>query len=390
MESINPNDELLIEYLVSDISPEERVIVENWINASEENRRYFESLKNVWQLSGEEKALNYLLDELNVDDKWNRIKLAIAEKEDKIVSINKWIKDNDENQGQSPSRKSGIYRFFVRVAIAASVLLVIGLGWKFLASNKQEIPIAQSPKKVVDSLVAVVRHEVNTTGKEKRVQMPDGSLVVLADKSEITYQEPFANKRDITLIGKAFFKVARDKTKPFTVISGDISTTALGTEFTVTTFKHTNKIIVRLYEGKVLVKAADKTNRKLRDGVYLLPGQAFVYGGQTAAKVKEIKISSTAAPEQILNEERTRDNPSLPENAEDPYFMFNNQPLGQVLDDLAGLYNVNIVYDTKDVQNLFFIGKYNRTDSLETILRRIAILNNLTVTKKNNAFIISK
>jgi transmembrane sensor len=390
MKHNTPNDELLIEYLVSDVLADERSFIEDWINASEENRRYFESLKKAWQLAGEEKALDYVLNEMNMDEKWNQIKQAINGNGAKIVSIDEQTIE-DENHKQEQSRRIGVYRLFVRIAIAASVLLVIGLAWVLFSNNKPKPLVARNTEKKNDRSTFVVRHEVNTTSKEKRIQLADGSLIVLANNSEVTYWEPFTYKRDITLIGKAFFKVAKDKTRPFTVTSGEISTTALGTEFTVTAFKNTRNVVVRLYEGKVVVKAVDKSNLKLKKDVYLLPGQAFVYGGHTTAKVKEFKISNiAAAPEQIMNEELARDNPSLPTDTGGSWYQFNNQSLGEVFDQLAQTFGVQIVYDKKDVQNIYFTSKYSRTDSLENILNEIASLHNLTVTKKDNRFIITK
>ncbi len=70
--------------------------------------------------------------------------------------------------------------------------------------------------------------------------------------------------------------------------------------------------------------------------------------------------------------------------------MFNNQSLEQVFDQLKMLYNADIVYSKKDVYNLYFVGKFDKTDSLYTILNQIASLNNLKVSKKNNKFIITK
>lgn len=292
---------------------------------------------------------------------------------------------------ESGRQKASVIRVWTRrLAIAASVILVIGLAWMFFVKDKQERAITSNLTKKTDNIVFVLRHEVNTSGKEKRIQLPDGSMIVLANKSEITFRQPFNTERDITLIGKAYFKVAKDKTKPFTVFSGDISTTALGTEFTVTTFKKNNQIIVRLYEGKVVVKAVNKSNKKLKKDIYLLAGQSFVYNSQIPAKVKELKIDGIFAPEKIIKQELSFDDPSLPEKIESSYFMFNNQPLAEVFDNLSALYSANIIYDKKDVESLYLIGKYNRTDSLETILKRIATVNNLKVTKENDAFIISK
>ncbi|WP_188133946.1 FecR domain-containing protein [Chitinophaga sp. CF418] len=370
MEDNNQYDELLVRYLFNEETGEERAFVENWLNTSEENQRYFNRLKKVWQLTEIKKDLAYITDEANLEEKWNSLEQSITEEDTSV--------------------KHKPVRMLVAIAIAASVLLVIGLGWKFFINNKRDVPVAQHTEKKTDSLAFVVRHEVNTTGREKRIQLADGSLIILANNSEIAYREPFTEKRDITLIGKAYFKVAHDKRRPFTVISGDISTTAVGTEFTVTAFGSSKKVVVRLYEGKVVVKPVDKLNKKMKGDVYLLPGQLFVYDSQAAGKVKSFKLNRNVAPEQIINEELSHDEPSLPENTGGSWYQFNNQLLAEVFDQLSQIFNVPIVYDKKDIQNIYFTAKYNRTDSLENILKEIAILHNLSVTKKDNAFIISK
>lgn len=277
---------------------------------------------------------------------------------------------------------------FRLIAVAASFILLIGLG-VFLITRPDKQSIVVKNNKLTKGTLFIVHREVNTTGKEKRVQLPDGSLIVLADKSAVTYRDPFIGSRDINLTGKAFFKVAKDKTKPFTVVSGDISTTALGTEFSVTVFKNTNHIVVRLYKGKVVVKPVSNGNKRMKSDVYLLPGQELIYGGITA-KVRTFGSYRKVTPGKTMDEDLADDNPSIPQNTKASYYMFNNQSLTQVLDNLAALYEVKIVYNKKDLQNIYFTGKYNRSDSLEPILKRIGILNNLTITKKDNAFIISR
>lgn len=279
-----------------------------------------------------------------------------------------------------------------KIAVAASVLLIVGLGGKLWFGHRSETPAVVQEKNstsLKDTLSAVVRHEINNTGQEKSIRLPDGSLVVMANNSEVTYSDPFG-PRDVSLTGKAYFKVAKDKTRPFTVTSGDVSTTALGTEFTVTAFHHSGQVIIRLYEGKVVVKALNKANQNMKKDVYLLPGQAFVYGGETMAQVKSFRMKPAAAPGQIISDELLRDHPPIPENAETPYFMFNNHPLAQVFDQLAKMYQVQIIYDKNDVQNIYFTRKYNATDPVENILKEITTLNNLQVTRKTDTFIISK
>lgn len=385
MENKNQYDELLVKYLANEVDTEERKFVEGWIDAGKENHLYFEQLKIGWQLSSVKPTLDYVLDKMNVDEEWDDFKQKVTEKEigEQALHQGAYIK------GERPERKSAVYRFIIQAAIAVSVILVIGAGWNLLVKKEPETRIVQNAGKKNDDLIFDVRHEVhevNTTGKEKRIQLPDGSLIVLADKSEISYRAPFTGKRDIALIGKAYFKVSKEKTRPFTVASGDVTTTALGTEFTVTAFEKDKTIIVRLYEGKVVVKAG---GRMIND-IYLVPGQEFIYNRQPATELKEFKLNKAAAPEQILIGERLRDNPAIPQDDEGSWYMFNNQQLGQVLDQFAALYNVKIIYDEKDVRNIYFTGQYNRLEPLETILKRISTLNNLTITKKDNTFIISK
>ena len=54
------------------------------------------------------------------------------------------------------------------------------------------------------------------------------------------------------------------------------------------------------------------------------------------------------------------------------------------------MFSMPIMYNKADVQNIYFTGKYNRSASLESILKEIATLHNLTIIKKDNSFIVQK
>ncbi|MEI6948964.1 FecR domain-containing protein [Paraflavisolibacter sp. H34] len=389
MENNPQYDELLVRYLFKEATGEEQVRVENWLHASEENRRYFERLEKAWQLAQARKDLDYLLTGVDLEDRWNRFEQRVAAKEETpAIPLPEHQPMAAENPEEEKPRKSGVYRVLVAAAIAASVLLVIGLGWTFFAGRKPEAPIARDAGKRIDSVAYVTRHEVNTEGRDKRIRLADGSLVVLGARSEITYREPFGNQRELLLAGKAFFQVAKDRARPFTVRSGEIATTALGTEFTVSAYKGSGRVVVRLFEGKVVVRAAHKANKRMPQDVYLSPGQEFVYGGPTA-RVHAFRVNSNAAHRQLMTEEPS-ESPSLPQQTKGTWFQFNNRPVNEILDQLAEIYKVKIIYHPKEVQDLYFIGKYNSSDSVEMILNRIGFLNNLTITRNDSAFVISR
>lgn len=271
-------------------------------------------------------------------------------------------------------------------AAAASVILIVAVGWNFFFSHKQQPAIVKNNETRIPNFIN--RHIVNTTGHNETFLLPDSSSVVLSDKSELLYTEPFVNSRDITLVGKGYFKVTKDKTRPFIVTSSVITTTALGTAFTVTAVKNASSITVRLYEGKVVVKAVNKSNPRLQKDIYLLPGQEYIYNNDKDGVFRSF-VKNKNASQQIKPEVLQEDNPFI-EDDKGSWYMFNNQSLAQVLDQLATLYNVKIIYNKKDVMHIYFTARYNKTDSLETILTRIGKLNKLRIVKNDTAFIISK
>ena len=75
----------------------------------------------------------------------------------------------------------------------------------------------------------------------------------------------------------AFFKVVKDKTKPFTVFSEAIATTALGTSFTIRSFEEDSYIKVHLHTGKVVVKSTDIGHKTLEKDMYLVPDNILMY-----------------------------------------------------------------------------------------------------------------
>lgn len=110
------------------------------------------------------------------------------------------------------------------------------------------------------------------TGEQKKVTLPDGSIVILNSNTSISYQENYnVGDRKIYLSGDAFFKVAKDASKPFSVISGSFSTTALGTSFYVNA-DSAEDFSVKLLEGKVKINSG-----KTEETEYLEAGEELKY-----------------------------------------------------------------------------------------------------------------
>jgi ferric-dicitrate binding protein FerR (iron transport regulator) len=278
-------------------------------------------------------------------------------------------------------KRSFIIKKIKWIAAAASVIIIMGIGWNYFI--KRSDPLFNPYEQTITK--SFIQRELNTTNKKLSIALPDSSVVELYPESEINYAEPFTNnRREIYLKGKAFFKVFKDKTKPFIVYSGGISTTALGTSFTITAFIKKPDITVHLHTGKVEVESTNLINKK-----HLLPNDVLVYNKRTTVAI--VRNTQKSKVSKAVNNKLAKKNTHLaPDSKITAWYMFNNQMLSQVFDQLEELYGIHIIYSKAELKNLYFIGKFEKEDSVEKILNDIALLNNLSVTRHGNNFIINK
>ncbi len=73
-------------------------------------------------------------------------------------------------------------------------------------------------------------------GKSTDITLPDGSIVYLHPGSRLVFPATFeGDQRVVKLEGEAYFKVAKDASHPFVVMTEHFETTVLGTEFNIKT-----------------------------------------------------------------------------------------------------------------------------------------------------------
>jgi ferric-dicitrate binding protein FerR (iron transport regulator) len=371
---------------MDELNEKETLFVREWIEANEQNRKYFEELQQTWHLLG----LGPGIDTINTDQEWNYFKRGISTTHLKVVSSSGKLQEVTHLQKGGTKKRFG-RRMIMAMAVAASVLAILfARNQIFFNTGSSAPPVLSDGKKVYAT--AKIRTEVNFTSKPKKILLTDGSEILLYENSELSFDERFPeNRRDIRLSGKADFTVTKDKERPFTVHSGEVSTTALGTKFTVTSYKEESSIKVRLYEGKVVVKSSTESLKKMSKDYILIPGNELQYYKSTAnAKLRLFKIDGLSNGKKKRNQAAIEDRPSFPTDVSGNWFMFNNQSLDQVFDQLALMFDRKIIYSKKEIHKIYFIGKFDRSDDLKSILEQIATLNRLTVTSKNESFIITK
>jgi transmembrane sensor len=234
-----PDFDLLAAYLANEATPEQRELVETWINSG--NEAEFEEIKKTWQLSGA------ALQDFDCD--------AALEK------VN--VKINDARK----KRRLGITYIAAAVIIALISIPLIILNLQTGNDN---------------NMLSFV-----STDSISQISMSDGSKLTLNENSSIEYPKDFEKNRIVKLSGEAYFEVAHvSNENQFKVLAGEVEVIVVGTKFNVKAYDDSDLIEVSVTEGVVKVK----TNQT-DDITELHANERAVFNKKTGDIVKDIVLA---------------------------------------------------------------------------------------------------
>jgi ferric-dicitrate binding protein FerR (iron transport regulator) len=307
-------DDLLVKYLLSETTAEEREQVKKWLDADVSNLAYYNGLKQVWDTSRQLAAVSAV-------DEWKKFRKRISEKKETGTSVH-------------PVR-------FGWMKVAAAVIIVISAGlvgyWLFNRGNTMKEMIVQAQQTVINDT------------------LPDRSVVTINKNSSISYPSKFkGGTRKVVLKGEAFFNVEPDKKEPFVISVNDVQVTVVGTSFNVKSSDGSTEVVVET--GVVRVTKAGKT-------VELKAGEKLITGAKDTVLVKEEvsdrlynyyrtkefvcddtplwklvdKLNEAYNANIVIGRNELRD---LPLNT-----TFNNESLDQVLNVISLTFNIKVARD---------------------------------------------
>jgi len=178
--------------------------------------------------------------------------------------------------GDKPNQVKSFWTSYLwRAAAVVFIVASLGIGVWY-----KEMRNASQPEE------KVVYNEIRTSaGEQKRLILPDGSVVVLNSAGSIRFPYAFAeSRREVQLEGQAFFQVTANKHKPFLVKTGRVCTRVLGTSFDIKAYQNDERIDITVTSGKVQVMAG-------RQSVNLLPNQKASYN-VISEKLLQTELSS--------------------------------------------------------------------------------------------------
>lgn len=267
------------------------------------------------------------------------------------------------------SSKQQVRLRLIRVAkylSAAAIILMVGFALFIRPkhTDNQKPQLTANNKLQEKEKTSLWKEVANSGTKVIRYQLPDLSFVTIYPASTIKFKRQFDQKlRNVYLQGKARFKVKRDAMRPFSVFSGALKTTALGTSFTINTRGH--QISVKLHTGKIVV--ADTLTK-----------QALAYisnVGTTLVYDPSLKLSKIIKPVEAF-----RPATELLKR-EGNLIIMKNIPLVKVFQLLTEAYGIKVNSNQADISKITFTGSVDTgKEKPEDVLKLICLINNMTLT----------
>lgn len=316
--------------------------------------------KMIWKMP-------FLVDELFKDEDWKKYEatdLAGKVPSEKMkLLVQTEIEDQEKRREHKVLGKYKTIRY-LRYIAAAAVLFFFSfhfITWwtkDKLQPSASKVSVVAKPTALKDTRWTLIE---NKDRQSVLLDLPDGSHVRLFGQSHIRYVKDFTESaRDIELVGRAYFEVASDPKRPFSVLAAGTKTTALGTSFTISTQSGNQAVTVALHTGKVLVSSSTNGFKQ----VFLNgPGQKLRVDKLGMTRVDKFRKGTTAKTSDL---------------AATDLLNLKNTPMPALLRALETAFKHQIHIGDQNIATIHYTGEIDvRKENLKDILTTICLINEL-------------
>ena len=323
-------EEVILDYLTGDITPEDANRLEQWVEKSAENTRVFKRMSLLWQESG----AGCVSETFDAQKAFQRFK---------------------DIHFRKTSFVPRVFRIGLVAASLAIILTVSAVSF-LLGSKSVEGKFADT---VVESPV----------GSISRLTLPDGTQVWLNAESTLTYSQGFGVKeRVVILSGEGYFEVEKNESVPFVVKTADIDVQVLGTKFNLRDYPQDLEAIVSLQEGRVLLN--NKLN--VESPKHLFPNQRVVLDKHNGNMHIESKDATNAIQWTMGS------------------LFFDEEYFSDIAKELERMYNVKITIIGDELRHTRIYASFATRDmSIDDILDVLSSTNRLKYTRDHKDIKIS-
>ena len=377
---------IIVKDILGSASGEERRLLDEWRNQSEEHQRLYEKLVSGSFL---EKAVSDNNKALRRRE-WKRLEARIVRRRGRSVrlirfrvvaavcilalgigAVGLWS-NSRQDRGGSPLAGS------IRMGSPKAIVELAG-GQQFLFNKDTTLRLeAQgiqlvSSRDTLDIIQPVIAgergEEYNVVriphGGEYITRLPDGSVVHLNAGSELKVPVHFGTEsREVWLRGEGFFEVVHRENLIFTVHTDKADISVLGTEFDVRAYTDEKEVVTTLVQGAVGVSSGRTYDR-------LKPGEQARIAGKGDVRVAEVDIYPFIA-------------------WKNGRMVFENERLEKIMAELQRWYDFEVFFQQQEVKNYRFRGVLSRDMDIRQALDIIEETTDLKFDIKGKTILVRK
>ena len=210
--------ELLHRLIAGTTTEEENRQLMEWFRQCASKEEFFMLFETAWKESPDEMPRDVQ------ERMYRRLSRELDEKKTKTILL----------------RSRFSWKVWPQIAVAC-IIIVLGLV-NYRMNDKQKQLSTQNCTVLAEK------------GQRAFITLPDSTKVWLNSDTKISYPADYGLKeRNVTLVGEAYFEVAKNPDKRFIVEAKGMQVEALGTSFNVNAYQNDNKIIASLFSGSVRV-----------------------------------------------------------------------------------------------------------------------------------------
>lgn len=376
---------IIVKDILGSASGEERRLLDEWRNQSEEHQRLYEKLVSGSFL---EKAVSDNNKALRRRE-WKRLEARIVRQRGRSVrlirfrvaaavcilalgigAVGLWS-NSRQDRGGSPLAGS------IRMGSPKAIVELAG-GQQFLFNKDTTLRLeAQgiqlvSSRDTLDIIQPVIAgergEEYNVVriphGGEYITRLPDGSVVHLNAGSELKVPVYFGTEsREVWLRGEGFFEVVHRENLIFTVHTDKADISVLGTEFDVRAYTDEKEVMTTLVQGVVGVSSGGTYDR-------LKPGEQARIAGKGDIRVAEVDIYPFIA-------------------WKNGRMVFENERLEKIMAELQRWYDFELFYADPDVKEMHFTIDILKYEEISKVLNLMERVNKVKFTQKGRTVVVN-
>ncbi|MDO5975624.1 FecR family protein [Flavivirga jejuensis] len=375
---------IIIKFLSNDTfntTKEELEFLENWIQ-NPENEQLFsdyikmnaaieKELKTYDIQKAEEKIMLHIKQEKNVFFRRKIktvMKYAVAASVLLVVALTVFLNKESGSQFTEPiiinnTIQVGTDKAILTLENGEEITLVKGTSFQTpnATSNGEEIVYEKGASKdIAHNYLTIPR------GGQYHIILADGTDVWLNSESQLKYPVAFSTgeTRQVELVyGEAYFDVSSSTNHngaDFKVYHQKQEVQVLGTEFNIKAYKDETNIYTTLVEGKVAVST------KITNQILAPSQQSKVNIVRNTISVSNVEVNAEIA---WINGK----------------FILQQKTLKEIMKILSRWYDVEVIFNNKDLEEIRFEGVLSKNQDIEEILNNIknfGVINNFEINNK--------